>query len=39
MGLQAQVHAIGEEYSALRADLVGLDERKARSEKTAAAHA
>ncbi len=35
-GLQAQVHAIGEEYSVLRADLAGLDER-ARSEKTAAA--
>jgi chromosome segregation protein len=34
-GLQAQVHAIGEEYSVLRADLAGLDER-ARSEKTAA---
>jgi chromosome segregation protein len=35
-GLQAQVHAIGEEYSVLRADLAGLDER-ARAEKTAAA--
>ena len=35
-GLQAQVHAIGEEYSVLRADLAGLDERS-RSEKTAAA--
>jgi chromosome segregation protein len=35
-GLQAQVHAIGEEYSALRAQLAGLEER-ARSEKTAAA--
>ncbi len=34
-GLQAQVHAIGEEYSVLRADLAGLDER-ARAEKTAA---
>ena len=31
-GLQAQVHAIGEEYSVLRADLAGLDER-ARAEK------
>ena len=35
-GLQAQMHAIGEEYSALRAQLAGLEER-ARSEKTAAA--
>jgi len=35
-GLQAQVHAIGEEYSALRAQLAGLEERT-RSEKTAAA--
>jgi chromosome segregation protein len=35
-GLQAQVHTIGEEYSALRAQLAGLEER-ARSEKTAAA--
>jgi chromosome segregation protein len=35
-GLQAQVHAIGEEYSVLRADLAGLDER-VRAEKTAAA--
>src|ERR1019366_6433320 len=35
-GLQAQVHAIGEEYSVLRADLAGLEER-ARAEKTAAA--
>ena len=35
-GLQAQVHAIGEEYSILRAGLAGLDER-ARAEKTAAA--
>jgi chromosome segregation protein len=35
-GLQAQVHAIGEQYSVLRADLAGLEER-ARSEKTAAA--
>jgi len=34
-GLQSQVHAIGEEYSVLRADLAGLDER-ARAEKTAA---
>ena len=35
-GLQAQVHAVGEEYSVLRADLAGLEERS-RSEKTAAA--
>jgi len=35
-GLQAQVHAIGEEYSVLRANLAGLGER-ARSEKAAAA--
>ncbi len=35
-GLQAQVHAIGEEYSVLRADLAGLDER-ARAEKASAA--
>ena len=35
-GLQAQVHSIGEEYSLLRADLAGLEER-ARSQKTAAA--
>jgi chromosome segregation protein len=35
-GLQAQVHAIGEEYSVLRAALAGLEER-ARSQKTAAA--
>ena len=34
--LQTHVHAINEEYSALRAELAGLDER-ARSEKTAAA--
>ncbi len=34
-GLQAQVHAIGETYSVLRAELAGLEER-ARSEKTAA---
>ena len=35
-GLQAQVHSIGDEYSLLRADLAGLEER-ARSQKTAAA--
>ena len=34
-GLQAQVHAIGEAYSVLRAELAGLEER-ARSEKSAA---
>ena len=34
--LQAHAHAIGEEYSALRAALAGMDER-VRSEKTAAA--
>ncbi|MSV34476.1 MAG: chromosome segregation protein SMC [Bryobacterales bacterium] len=34
-GLQAQVHAIGEAYSVLRAGLAGLEER-ARAEKTAA---
>ena len=35
-GLQAQVHRIGEEYTALRAQSAGLEER-ARAEKTAAA--
>jgi len=34
--LQAQVHAVGEEYSSRRADLAGLEER-VRSEKAAAA--
>ncbi|MEO8098629.1 MAG: chromosome segregation protein SMC [Acidobacteriota bacterium] len=34
-GLQARVHLAGEEHSALRAELVGIEERQ-RSEKTAA---
>ncbi|MEP6962083.1 MAG: chromosome segregation protein SMC, partial [Acidobacteriota bacterium] len=34
-GLQARVHAAGEEHSALRSELVGLEERQ-RSEKSAA---